>query len=322
MPGPRATWVAGAAAGLTAWARYGAARSATDVRYGAARGHQAVRAATATRIRRASGVLVVLGLLVMGTTGVRAVTASEPTPAFAVRTYPVHPRTHPRTPAAASDATTAGTAAPSGDSGGQVVVPAQTQVATVQAATTYFAAPNATQPVGTIPATWHGAASALPVLAQISGYTEVRLAQRPNQSTGWIRSSDARVTTTPYFVVVDLFTTSLTVYDDGTEVGRYPVGVGTTADPTPTGTYFIAFAAQPDGPGYGPVVLATSAHSNVIQDWGGSGDALIAIHGPLGADAAIGTTGARITHGCIRMHVADQQHLVGLPAGTPMVVVS
>jgi len=38
-------------------------------------------------------------------------------------------------------------------------------------------------------------------------------------------------------------------------------------------------------------VIVTSAHSNTITDWDNSGDAMIAIHGPLGADAEIGTTG-------------------------------
>jgi lipoprotein-anchoring transpeptidase ErfK/SrfK len=43
-----------------------------------------------------------------------------------------------------------------------------------------------------------------------------------------------------------------------------------------------------------------------------------AIHGPLGSDAQIGTTGARVSHGCVRMHNADLLHMRLVPAGTPI----
>lgn len=64
--------------------------------------------------------------------------------------------------------------------------------------------------------------------------------------------------------------------------------------------------------------MVTSAHSNTISDWEESGDAITAIHGPLGADAAIGTTGARVSHGCVRLHDADLIQLRDVPAGTPL----
>ena len=64
--------------------------------------------------------------------------------------------------------------------------------------------------------------------------------------------------------------------------------------------------------------MVTSAHSNTISDWEESGDAITAIHGPLGADAAIGTTGARVSHGCVRLHDADLIQLRDVPAGTPV----
>jgi lipoprotein-anchoring transpeptidase ErfK/SrfK len=62
----------------------------------------------------------------------------------------------------------------------------------------------------------------------------------------------------------------------------------------------------------------TSAHSNTISDWEESGDALIAIHGPLGDDAEIGTSGARISHGCIRLHDSDLAQLRVVPDGSPI----
>jgi lipoprotein-anchoring transpeptidase ErfK/SrfK len=71
-------------------------------------------------------------------------------------------------------------------------------------------------------------------------------------------------------------------------------------------------------------VLVTSAHSNAITDWDASGDAIIAIHGPITSydDAAIGTTGAAISHGCIRLHDSDLAQLSIIPAGTPLDIIS
>ena len=68
--------------------------------------------------------------------------------------------------------------------------------------------------------------------------------------------------------------------------------------------------------------MVTSAHSDTITDWEGSGDALIAIHGPLGSDAQIGTTGAAVSHGCIRLHEANLVQLRPVPVGTPVDIVA
>jgi hypothetical protein len=175
---------------------------------------------------------------------------------------------------------------------------------------------------GTLPATWHGAASTLPVIAQQPGWLQVRLAQRPNESTAWVLSADMTLATTPYRIVIDLATTHLTLYKSGVAVFSAPVGVGTPAYPTPTGHYFVALFAAPPSPGYGPFVMVLSAHSNTITDWESSGDAIVAIHGPLGSDAQIATTGAAVSHGCVRLHTADLQELRPVPSGTPVDIVA
>ncbi|HVA08635.1 MAG TPA: L,D-transpeptidase, partial [Acidimicrobiales bacterium] len=61
-----------------------------------------------------------------------------------------------------------------------------------------------------------------------------------------------------------------------------------------------------------------------ITDWAASGDAIIAIHGPITSydDSRIGATGAAISHGCIRLHDADLAQLTHIPAGTPLDIVS
>jgi hypothetical protein len=197
-----------------------------------------------------------------------------------------------------------------------------TLIATVHATIPGYATSTAGDPSMEIAPTWHGQSSALPVVWAVPGWVDVRLPQRPNGSTVWVKDADVTFSSTPYKILIDLATRQLVVFKDLRLVESFPAGIGTVADPTPTGQYFVAFFAAPPSPGYGPFVLVSSAHSNTISDWESSGDALMAIHGPLGDDSAIGTTGARISHGCVRLHLADLTRLRGIPAGTPIVVVS
>ena len=99
-----------------------------------------------------------------------------------------------------------------------------------------------------------------------------------------------------------------------------PAGVGKASTPTPLGSFFVMVNEGYGPPGYGPVVLDTSAHSEAIGSWDGTGDAIIAIHGPISSssDAQIGANGTAISNGCIRLHIADQVQLAVVPLGTPV----
>jgi lipoprotein-anchoring transpeptidase ErfK/SrfK len=218
---------------------------------------------------------------------------------------------------------------PAAKGAGSVVRTASVPV--VGAGSTLLATPNGAIPgyahpggaeTGLVPASWHGAVSTLPVIATKPGWLDVRLATRPNESTTWVHIADVSLTSTPYRIVVDIATTHLSLYKSGRLVFTAPAGVGTTTDPTPTGEFFVAFFAAAPSPGYGAFVMVSSAHSNTISDWESSGDALMAIHGPLGADAQIGTTGTRVSHGCVRLHEADLVRLRSVPAGSPIDVVT
>jgi lipoprotein-anchoring transpeptidase ErfK/SrfK len=175
-----------------------------------------------------------------------------------------------------------------------------------------------------VPASWYGYPSVLPVIATEPGWLYVRLAQRPNESTTWIQQSAVTLSTTPYVIEVDLATMHLTVTDAGKQIMDFPAGIGAPDDPTPPGNYFLTMKVPPPSSAYGAFVLATSDHSNTITDWEDSGDAIIGIHGPItsGADQQIGTTGAAISHGCVRLHDIDLELLGGIPAGTPINIVS
>jgi lipoprotein-anchoring transpeptidase ErfK/SrfK len=196
-----------------------------------------------------------------------------------------------------------------------------TELATLRATAPRYASPGQ-RAAGTVPASWYGYPSVLPVIGSSPGWLDVRMAQRPDGSTAWIPAADATLSSTPYQIMVSLASTRLSLYDHGREVFSAPAGVGSPSDPTPAGQYFIAFTEPPPqpNPGYGPFILVTSDHSQSISDWEGSGDAVIGIHGPLGESPEIGTTGARISHGCIRLQVADQEKLEGVPAGTPVTI--
>jgi len=196
-----------------------------------------------------------------------------------------------------------------------------TLVATTRGAIPSFSSPGG--PIsGTVPATWFDAPSTLPVIVQQPGWLEVRLAQRPNGSTAWVRADDVDLAVTPYRIVINLATTHLTLYRRGQRVLSAPIGVGLPAYPTPTGQYFVAFLAAPPSPGYGAFVMVTSAHSDTITDWEKSGDALIALHGPLGTDREIATTGAAVSHGCVRLHESDLTQLRRVPVGSPVDIVA
>jgi lipoprotein-anchoring transpeptidase ErfK/SrfK len=201
-------------------------------------------------------------------------------------------------------------------------VPESTELARLRETAPRYAAPGRLG-AGAVPARWYERPSVLPVIAAKPGWVEVRLAQRPDGSTAWLPASDVTLSTTPYEIVVDLATTKLSLYDDGRLVFSAPAGVGTTDDPTPTGHYFVAFDEPPPqpNPGYGPFIIVTSDHSRAIGDWEGSGDAVIGIHGPLGEDSEIGTSGAKISHGCIRLHDQALEELTEVPPGTPIDVV-
>jgi lipoprotein-anchoring transpeptidase ErfK/SrfK len=184
-----------------------------------------------------------------------------------------------------------------------------------------YASPGGAK-VKSVPATWHDERLVMPVRQVKDGYYDVRLPGRPNGSTTWVKESQVTTGATPYQILINLKKTHLQLFYKNKQIMYAPVGVGTPTDPTPTGRFFVAFYAAPPkpNPGYGPFIMVTSAHSNVITDWSDSGDAMVAIHGPLGDTAEIGTTGARISHGCIRVPVKYQVKLSVVPVGTPIVI--
>jgi lipoprotein-anchoring transpeptidase ErfK/SrfK len=103
----------------------------------------------------------------------------------------------------------------------------------------------------------------------------------------------------------------------GKLVRSFPAVVGADVTPTPHGLFAISERIRQFGGVLGPWALHLTAHSNVLDDYGG-GEGRVAIHGRSGALLADPLGSAR-SHGCIRI---DNHHIswmaAHLPAGTPV----
>jgi lipoprotein-anchoring transpeptidase ErfK/SrfK len=149
---------------------------------------------------------------------------------------------------------------------------------------------------------------------------DVRLPERPNNDAGWIRAGLTRVSTTPWRIEVSTDEARVTVERAGHRVASFSAVVGKPSTPTPRGLFAIDEPIrQPAGSELGPWALFLTAHSRVLDDFGG-GPGRIAIHGragPLLADPL----GSAASHGCIRVPNARIRWLYRIAVdGTPVEV--
>jgi lipoprotein-anchoring transpeptidase ErfK/SrfK len=151
---------------------------------------------------------------------------------------------------------------------------------------------------------------------QIGGSTwyDVSLTMRPSGSSGWVQASGVGTYTTVAKIVIDVSARRLSVYRKGRLMGRFPVAVGSSAYPTPTGSFFIdeKFSPTPAGGPYGVLAMGLSAFQPKLPTLGS-----LAIHG-TNDDALIGQA---VSDGCIRMHNADVLKVSAwVPSGSPVVI--
>jgi hypothetical protein len=147
-----------------------------------------------------------------------------------------------------------------------------------------------------------GVRTTLPVLGRAlslggQSWLHVRLPGRPNGHAGWIRAYRTRGTSTGWGLLLDLSARRVAVYSYGRVVRRFQAVVGKPSTPTPTGRFFVEEALDISFQVGGPFALATSARSNVLQEFEG-GPGQIAIHGTNGLSGALGSAAS---HGCIRL---------------------
>lgn len=164
-----------------------------------------------------------------------------------------------------------------------------------------------------------GVRTVLPVLghAHNRSWVRVRLPGRPNGHAGWIRSAHTRRTATPWRLSLDVSTRRVTVHHGGRVKRRFRAVVGTAATPTPRGRYFVEEAVALPGHAGGPFALATSARSNVLQEFAG-GPGQIALHG---TDGLAGSPGSAASHGCIRLRTGTIVWLARrIGSGVPLTI--
>lgn len=198
-------------------------------------------------------------------------------------------------------------------------VPASTDLASPNGEISAYDAPGGTE-IGQV-GLWYGYPMTMPILEERGSWLRIMLPERPNGLTAWVQAGLVTRSTSPWRMVVDLSETRVTVYLDGHEAWSAPVGIGEDSTRTPTGSYFVAVIEKPGPPGYGPIVVDLNAHSEDIDSWQGMGDAIIALHGPFGAEQLIRAGGGKVSNGCIRMLPEDQLRMDGITLGTPVDIV-
>jgi hypothetical protein len=148
-------------------------------------------------------------------------------------------------------------------------------------------------------------------------WIHLRLPQRPNNVTGWVR----RGALGPFHLVhtrlvVDRRALRVTLYDRGKRRFRARVGMGASRTPTPAGSFWIREKFHVSGnPLYGTRAMGTAAYSTSLTDWPGGG--VVGLHGT----SEPGLIPGRPSHGCIRLKNPDIERLYQLtPIGTPLLI--
>ena len=142
----------------------------------------------------------------------------------------------------------------------------------------------------------------------------VSLTKRPSGSSGWVQASSVGTYTTVAKIVIDVSARRLSVFHNGRLMGRFPVAVGSSAYPTPTGSFFIdeKFRPSPSGGPFGVLAMGLNAFQPKLPALGS-----LAIHG-TNNDAYIGQA---VSDGCIRMRNTDVLKVSAwVAAGSPVVI--
>lgn len=145
----------------------------------------------------------------------------------------------------------------------------------------------------------------------------VRLPRKPNGIVGWVRARELIVVPVRTRILVDLSERRVTLYRSGREVLTTRAAIGSSATPTPTGSYYVNQRLVPTDPGgpFGPGAIGISAFSEVLTGWTQGGP--IAIHGTDRPDLI----GQAVSNGCIRVRNDVLLRLFEAAlAGTPVLV--
>jgi lipoprotein-anchoring transpeptidase ErfK/SrfK len=147
-------------------------------------------------------------------------------------------------------------------------------------------------------------------------WVKLRIPARPNGQVGWVEANALGAPhVTHQRVVVDRRRLRLYFYDFGRLRWSAPVGVGAPGTPTPPGYFWVRerFKISDPGSGYYPYAFGTADYST-LSEWPRGG--VVGIHGPYFNQGGIP---GYISHGCVRLRVADDRWLgTHLKVGTPV----
>lgn len=222
-------------------------------------------------------------------------------------------RTEPAGPAGPSETTS-----PDDATGTPDATSTTSQVARTAAELAVFTAPGGAQTTVLPATTDFGSPRALLVVAEDGDWLQVALPVRPNGSTGWVRRADVELRTVDETIVIDLAARTLTLLEGGAEVVTTPVAIGSDANPTPTGTFYVVDKLDTGDPGgpYGQFAFGLSAHSDTLTEFAG-GAGQVGIHG-TDEPSSIGQA---VSHGCVRVPGEVARHLAEtVNLGTPVVI--
>jgi lipoprotein-anchoring transpeptidase ErfK/SrfK len=210
--------------------------------------------------------------------------------------------------------------------GAAAAPPTLSGVVLVRPATAHAAPRGDARAVGRVktytPLTLHNAV--YPVVARHASadgadWVRIDLPWRPNGARGWIPVRVTRQVSLPWRIRVVLHRRHAYVYRNGKLVRSFRVVVGARGTPTPHGHFYITERVKIHTSwAHGLWALATSAHSNVFQEFEG-GDGQIALHA---RGSLSGRLGSAASHGCIRLANGTAAWLARVaPRGTPLDVV-
>ena len=208
--------------------------------------------------------------------------------------------------------------ASSGASGGVAAAPSLVARARTSAVPLY-ATPSDPVPTATLDSPGDlGNPRVFLVLGRAGDWLRVLLPIRPNESIGWVRTSDVTLVTTSFRVRVELDAHRITVWDGSKVVLRAPAGIGRAMTSTPTGLYYLTDLLRPPDPDglYGPYAFGLSGFSERLNEFRG-GPGQIGIHGTNDPDRL----GEDVSHGCIRIANEQITRIARLlPLGTPVFI--
>jgi lipoprotein-anchoring transpeptidase ErfK/SrfK len=170
----------------------------------------------------------------------------------------------------------------------------------------------------TLPPTQLGSPTWVPIIARRGEWAQILLPSRPNQSTGWVRTTDPAVgelARSAYTVDVDVDARRLVLRENGREIGVWAVGVGKPVSPTPRGRTFIMASIKETVTHFSPIILPLGTHSETFNTYGG-GPGTVALHGWPNSTVF----GRASSDGCVRVPADALRLLMSLPLGTIVVL--